>query len=200
MNRAVTTIRMFAALCVMSSAALGAQTFKEYEVEFKVHPNKGEIRAVTNGQGCTKGQGNETKKKGCIKFAEDDFGLVTFSLGAQSKTCAHPGTKWVISMVELTGKGYKLDGGVLSNKGIFEDQLPLADWIKASFPQVDQATGILYAAYPPYNGATRVTSLNLNNNTDPEDIWYRVTVAECGEDTDVVLVTDPRFENEGKKN
>jgi len=188
------------AFCLLSITAQGDQVFKEYEVEFNVHPTKGEIRAVTNGQGCSKGQGNQTKKKGCIKFEEDDFGLITFSLGTQLKTCAHPGTKWVISMVELTGKGYKLDGGVLSNKGVFEDYLPLADWMKVAFPQVDQTTGVLYAAYPPYNGATRVTSLNLNNNTDPEDIWYRVSVASCEEGSDIVLVTDPRFENEGKKN
>jgi hypothetical protein len=194
---------LFTIFCMASTAALGAQTFRQYEVEFKAHPTKGELRAMTDGQGCNKGQGNQQKKKGCVRFEEDDFGLITFSLGKQLRTCSDASTKWVISKVELTGKGYKLDGGALSNKGIFEDHTPLEDWMKGAFPQVDQATGVLYEADPPSNGSTRVTSLNLNNN-DPDDgtkdIWYRVSVASCEEGSDVVLVTDPRFENDGSRN
>jgi hypothetical protein len=200
MKRVTMAICMFAALCVMSTSALGAQKFKNYEVGFKALPNKGELRADTDGQNCDRGQGNDQKKMGCVRFEEDDFGLITFHTKPQVKTCADPGTNWVISKVELTSKGYELSGGVLSNKGIFKDYLPLVDWLAAAFPQVDQATGVLYEADPPKTGLTRVTRLNLNNNAtaDPKDIWYRVSVASCKKDSDVVLVSDPRFENEGK--
>jgi hypothetical protein len=202
MQRAVTATCLFTFFCLVSTSVLGAQTFKEYEVEFKAHPQKGELRAVTNGQGCTRGQGNEQKKKGCVKFEENDFGLITFSLGNQLRTCTDESTKWVISKVELSDKGYKLDGGAISNKGIFEEQPALGDWMKAAFPQLDEDTGVLYEADPPKNGSTRVTSLNLNNNAsdDPKDIWYRVSIASCEADSDVVLVTDPRFENDGSTN
>lgn len=201
MKRAMMAMCVFAALCVMSITAQGAQTFKNYAVEFKAHPAKGELRAVTDGQGCNKGQGNQLKKKGCVRFAEDEFGLITFQVGAQpqARTCANSGTHWVISKIELSGQGYQLSGGVISNKGIFDDHLPLDDWLKNAFPQVDPLTGVLYEADPPNTGVTHVTSLNLNNNanTDPRDIWYRVSVASCAEGSDVVLVTDPRFENDG---
>ena len=201
MKRVMTAIFTFVALFVISTAAQGAQKFETYEVEFKVHPNKGELRAVSLGQNCDRGKGNDNKKKGCVKFGVDDFGLITIHLGTSKiKTCAQPSTRWVISMIELSSKGYRLDSGELSNKGEFEDYLPLDNGLKEAFPQVDQASGVLYEAESPKNGATRVTVLNLNNNdkTTPKDIWYRVSVADCNADTDVVLVTDPRWENEGK--
>ena len=68
----------------------------------------------------------------------------------------------------------------------------------------DQDTGELYKVTNPKDGVSRVTSLNLNNNvittppTPSKDIWYQVTVAECKDGSDVVLVSDPRFENDGK--
>ena len=203
--RAITGICVMLATCVISTSAYAAKTYKGYKIEFKPQPSKGMLHVDTDGQGCQKGPGNQQKKKGCIRFEEDDFGLITFQLGSQPnvKSCGVPGTKWVISKIELTAKGYQLNTGSISNKGIFEDHLPLPDWMKYAFPQVDQDTGVWYEASPGNTGPTQVQLLNLNNN-DPgdgtKDIWYRVTVASCEDGSDAVLVTDPRFENDGGSN
>jgi hypothetical protein len=204
MKRATLAMCLLVVACVMSTTAQGARNFKEYSVTFKAQPSKGELSADTDGQGCAKGPGNQLKKKGCIRFEVDDFGLITFQVGSQPKprTCANPGTQWVISKIELSDRGYQLAGGEISNKGIFEDHLPLGSWVKESFPEMTEATGYLYEADPPNTGLTHVTRLNLNDNPDdePKDIWYRVSVASCEEGSDVVLVTDPRFENDGTSN
>lgn len=202
MRQVTLILCVFVAVCAMSStSAQAAKKFKEYSIVFKAQPSKGVLHADTDGQGCAKGPGNQQKKKGCVRFEVDDFGLITFQVGSQphAGTCANSGTKWVISKIELSDKGYELPGGGISNKGIFDDHLPLESWVKASFPEMDEATGFLYQADPPNTGLTHVTRLNLNDNSkdDPKNIWYRVSVASCEEDSDVVLVTDPRFENDG---
>jgi len=212
MKRTIMVICLFAALCVVSIAAQGAQKYKPYEVGFTVIPGKGELKPA-KGKDCErgfpagKGPNSQDTKKGCVRFEKDDFGLITFHLGPHSEvaTCASAGTPWVISMIELSAKGYKLQTNELSNKGDFDDYLPLPDWLKEAFPQVKKATGILYEADPPNTGLTRVTRLNLNNKPDvatdpgpPKDIWYRVTAVSCKPGSEAVVVTDPRFENEGK--
>jgi hypothetical protein len=185
----------------MSTAALAAKTYKSYEVKFQAFANQGELRAQSVGNGCLKGKGDENDKMGCIRFSVDDFGLITFYLGNKDKpkTC-DTNAQWVISKVELSDEGYLVDDSgtaVVSNKGIFDGDLP--DWLAEAFPQVNKTTGVLYEAKPAKDGVSRVVALNLNNNakTDPKDIWYQVTVAECKDDSDVVLISDPRFENEG---
>jgi len=215
MKRTMMVICIFAALCVMSTVAQGAQTFKSYGVKFNVNPGKGVLYPAQNGKGCGRGfpsgtsPANQGTKMGCVRFDTDDFGLITFHLGPKVDTpvatCSNHGTQWVISMIELSGKGYRLEGGELSNKGEFEGYLPLPDWLKEAFPQVKEDTGILYEAVPPNTGLTHVTRLNLNNKPDtatdpgpPKDIWYRVTAVSCKPGNDAVLVTDPRFENQGK--
>lgn len=208
MNRAMMVTGVFAVFCLLSAGAMAAQTFEEYAIEFKAHANKGELGVVTKGNDCKKGKGSQEDKMGCIRFPVDVFGLITFYLGDKDKpkTC-ETNAKWVISKVELSHEGYLVvddstnpPTAVVSNKGIFNGSLP--EWLFEAFPQVNKDSGVLYEAIPPKNGVSRVIALNLNNNpeTDQKDIWYRITVAECKEDSDVVLATDPRFENEGTKN
>lgn len=202
MNRVIVPMSVFATFCLLSAGAMAKQTFNQYEVVFKPQPGKGEVNVVTDGYNCKKGNGNQAEKKGCINFAEDYFGLITFRVGNSPRTCAISGTQWVISKIELSDKGYLLNDGTISNKGIFAGE-DVAPWVKSAFPQITGAAGVLYEADPPKTGATHVTTLNLNNNAAAEgakDIWYRVSIASCKDDSDVVLVTDPRFENEGTKN
>ena len=206
-RRAMTTVSLLMILCLMSAVAQ-AVSFNEYEVQFEVKANKGEVAVKSNNKNCNKGQG---QKKGCIRFPENSIGLIKFYIGNKnhSNTCSDPNTKWVISRVELSDQGYlvvdKTDSSktTVSDKGIFEDSnLPLDQWLKDSFPQLDKATGYLYDAPTPLQGVTQVTSLNLNNNLPADgvkDIWYRVSVTRCGSDpADVeTLTSDPRFENDG---
>lgn len=195
MKRTKMVIYTFTVCWMMSSLALAhAPDFNAYEVTFNPNPSKGELVASSNNMGCTKGQG---QKKGCVNFPKDTLGLITFSVANKLKQCSDPGTKWVITRVELSHSGLLLpDGTTLSEKGIFGGNLP--SWLEDAFPQVNPTTGILYEVSDKLDGVTRVTSLNLNNNTGAKDIWYQVTVSNCDADSDVVLVSDPRFENEGK--
>ena len=221
MKRPLTVISIFAVLCVMSTAALGAQTtelktvalaqtteLKKFTVKFDIDAKNGVVTTKSDNKGCLKGKG---KKAGCIRFLVGTIGLINFSLdnGNQGVMYCSEETKpkWVISKVELSDQGYLVtaedpdDPPVVSDKGIFGGNLP--DWLKNSFPQVNQNTGILYEVPTPQMGMTQVTGLNLNNNNATlgvEDIWYRVTVASCNADSDVVLlVSDPRFENDGSE-
>lgn len=197
MKRVTIAMCVFAVLCVMSTAAQGAQTFESYEIKFQPKPGKGELEVTSGDKNCAKGVG---ARKGCVNFEEDDFGLITFSIHNQVRYCTDSGTQWVISKIELSPEGYYLAGGTISDKGIFPSLSTMPPWLKSAFPQVND-NGVLYKVANPQDGSTQVTAINLNNN-DPDDgtkdIWYRVEVTKCG--SDEVLVSDPRFENEGTKN
>lgn len=195
MKRPVTVLGAFTASLLISSAALAhTPTFNAFEVNLKANPGQGTLTSDSPNKGCTKGQG---QKKGCVNFPLDSIGTITFALGNSVKQCSDNGTNWVITKVELTHQGLLIPtstGTVLSDKGIFSGSLP--NWLESSFPEVDQQSGFLYEVTDKEDGVTRVTSLNLNNNTGgAKDIWYRVSVANCK--SDVVLISDPRLENEG---
>ncbi len=191
MTRIIVAINIIVISIVTSSVAIAhAPAFNAFVVDFSVNKGKGEVTADQNGQGCANGQGN---KKGCVRFAKNTIGTITFALKPQIKQCADAGTKWVITRIEMTHKGYELTGGIVSDKGIFDGGLP--NWLQDSYPNVD-VDGVLYKA-DQNEGLTRVTRLNLNNSTTlNRNYWYRVTVSSCDDDP-VVLVSDPRLENGG---
>ena len=202
MKRAMIVVGIFVTLCLMSAIAEAAVPFKHWVVDLDVNQNKGEITATVVDGDCKKGKG----KKGCIRFEIDHIGLITFSTDKKTQICSDNYKKWVISKVELSDKGYLLPAEspsttpTISDKGIFEDSPNLPDWLEDAFPQLVKSTGVLYEASADLDGVTQVTRLNLNNNNatlGAKDIWYRVTVAKCGTEPVEVMVTDPRFENDG---
>jgi len=194
MKRTMMVICIFAGLWVMSSIALAHDqnpSFASYTVKFNPNKQKGELEAVSINDKCTKGKGD---RLGCVNFPLNSIGLVTFSVDNKVKQCGDPGAKWVITKIELTDKGFIFPDNEISDKGIFNDAVD--SWLIAAFPQYDDQDNVLYEVDNKDNGVTQVTRLNLNNNSGIQNIWYRITVADC--DSDLILVTDPRFENQGK--
>ena len=195
MKRIIKAINTIVISMLVSSAALAHNpAFKAFEVDFKPNKNQGILTTDKVNQGCNNGQG---LKKGCIKFPLDSIGAITFALRNKVNNCNDSGTQWVITKIELSHQGFDLPGGTISDKGIFEGNLP--PWLVDSFPAFEgDDDGILFEASDPQaDGLTRVTTLNLNSNTGGvQNIWYRVSVSSCGDDP-VVLVSDPRLENGG---
>jgi len=199
MKRAVTIAGLFVILCLVSAIAQAAVPFKHWVIDLDVKQNQGEIIVTVTDGDCKKGKGD---KKGCIRFATNHIGLITFATDKKAQTCSDGYKKWVITKIELTDKGLVYTDGKVSEKGVFEDNPSLPDWLEDAFPQLVKSTGVLYEASAELDGVTQVTSLNLNNNDTTlgvKDIWYRVSVAKCGTNPVEFMVTDPRFENDGSE-
>ena len=197
MKRAVTIVGLFVILCLVSAIAQAAVPFKHWIIDLDVKQNKGEIIATVIDGDCKKGKGD---KKGCVRFEKNHIGLITFATHQKAQSCSDNSNRWVISKIELTDIGLVYTDGKVSDKGVFEDNPNLPGWLEDAFPQLVKSTGVLYEASTELDGVTQVTSLNLNNNDATlgvKDIWYRVTIAKCGTNPVEVMVTDPRFENDG---
>ncbi len=162
----------------------------------------GIIFVDTPGNKCKKG----TAKKGCIFFAADEDGSITFTIKGEpgEKSCSSPSVKRVISKIELTDTD-KTPGPEPTDKGDFSidrsvHPLP-AQYRDDGFPQLDLDTGIVFKeSNQSAVGSTRVKLENLNKSDvpDPEgvNIWYKVTLATCDTPREY-WVTDPRIENGG---
>lgn len=197
--RRIIFITLLVAHGVMAARlALAAPNWAPKDVEFSVNPGLGTLLAHTNNQGCTRGQG---ARKGCLRFEKDSIGQITFSLMGQpgSNKCSDAGTKYVITEVELSHVGYLVatnTGNQISDKGLFDQPVPA--WLQAAFPGVD-VNGVAYSATKEAaSSQARIINLNNNDNasgTNAKDVWYRITVTNCSDDSK--LRSDPRIENEG---
>lgn len=196
----------FATLTLLMSTALRAGVnWTAVEVEFSVKPGQGVLMPHSQSQGCSRGQG---ERKGCVKFATDTIGQITFSLLGNPAThkCSDPGTKYVITKIELSHEGYLVaakPSPVISEKGIFDPdpawQIP--GWLQDAFPGIS-SKGVAYSASKE-DASNQATIINLNNQPNAKggnekDIWYRVSVTDCNDGS--VLRSDPRFENDGTTN
>lgn len=156
------------------------------------------------GEKCKKG----TAKKGCIYFAPDEDGAITFSVKGQApnRSCTAPSAKngAVITKIELTDTDLT-PGPVPTEKGDFSidrSQHPLAAKYKDDgFPALVLNTGIVFEENNVSKvGMTtvKITNLNKSNVDNPQgvNIWYKVTLATCKTPRGF-WVTDPRIENGG---
>jgi hypothetical protein len=182
----------------MTNTVLGA--VKDYDVMLTTQGPSGTLKAHLGfGQSCA-----VNWHDGCMNFDVNTVGIITFYLpGPPDRlTCVNPVdpgkvAKKVITKIELTDK--PLDGGATAPKGDFKGGL--ADtWLKKyAFPQVDQATGVLYDV-DVNDGLARITLVNLNSHPFQSSVtkpfWYRVTVTDC-EPPHNTWETDPRGDNKG---
>ena len=160
-----------------------------------------EFKVLTSNRGCIKGSG---EKKGCVRFTDNEYGKITFGLkgqGAPVVTCAgaNDPTK-VITKIELSAIG-DTSGPQPSSKGNFKSSsYPMAKKYRdEGFPALDIDTGVVYEETVDNlrKDKVAITNINFSNVPHPKglNIWYRVTVKECGKDE--YWVTDPRVENDG---
>ena len=184
-------------LSLVASQAFGV--VKDYDIQLTPQGVSGTLGVVLAfGQSCGGNPHN-----GCMNFDVDTVGVISLRVvgNPHSVNCAYPpgpgkSAKFVITKIELTDKPF--GGSSTSTKGDFSGGL--ADtWLKQfAFPQVDQATGVLYDV-SVNEGLAQMTLVNLNSHpeeTDPKPFWYKVTVTDCGDPTKT-WVTDPRGDNTG---
>jgi hypothetical protein len=166
--------------------------------------NPGVIFVETPGNKCKKG----TDKKGCIYFAADEEGSITFTIKGEpgdARSCSAPSTKEVISKIELTDTDKTPGGPEPTEKGDFSidratHPMP-AKYKDDGFPQLDIHTGIVFEENNHSAvGRTKVKLENLNKSNVPNpqglNIWYKVTLTTCDTPHEY-WVTDPRIENGG---
>ena len=162
--------------------------------------NPGGFQVETPNRGCLKGSG---LKKGCVRFAADEDGTITFALNGRSpaKTCDQNAVR-VITKIELTATDLETDPVYQpSPKGNFTtSSYPLAEKYRdEGFPALDIDTGAVYeeTVADPAKNKIAINNINDSNVSNPAglNVWYQVTVKRCGQEE--YWVTDPRFENDG---
>lgn len=158
----------------------------------------GTININSGNNGCINGAG---AKKGCVRFAQDELGTLTFKLhGAPGpKSCGAPGAPNVITKIRLTDTDAG-GGAVPSAKGDFTaGRYPLPIALKdEGFPELTIANGVVYKATALEFGLNEITISNINGHDaslGTVNFWYEVTVSRCSDGA--VWATDPRGENEG---
>ena len=168
--------------------------FVSYQVEFNARAAGTDLKTYSDNRNCSVPSGKT--RKGCVRFEKDTFGVIAFSLradsGANKEKCGDSGVQWVITKVEAT---VTADGSDDNKGGGWNAALPL--WVTSSFyPIKDSTDGLLYEETDVNEARTKVAFINLNKNVETKVLWYRVTATNCADDS-ISKSSDPRVENDG---
>ena len=187
--RITIAVTIAAGLALVSSGCANHATldndFESYSVVLE--ERSGELEILTKAQGWSK----FGKKPGYVGFKQGKFGKIVLALNENQQNCA-TGANWVLTKIELSKLGNpKTEKG----RSFGTDQ---KGWLTQAFPQADEKGVLLDAS--KNSGTTSFAVTNLNNNNGKQWAYYQVTATRCSDEMPQTVVTDPGWQNGGRKN